>query len=99
MSKKPCKLLPLNDRVLVRRDVPPDRRGNILLPESARKKVARGEVLAAGEGEMPPGWDRDRLTGRVVVFQTYAGSEVPDDVDGHELLVILRSDEILAVVE
>lgn len=119
-KKKPVAVVPLGDRVLVRREEPPDRVGNVLIPESARKKVARGVVVAVGQGEMPPGWaggpvakelpnaagvptalvvDEPSLVGRMVCFSEYVGTQLPDDLPGSELLVMLRSDEVAAVLE
>lgn len=99
MAKKFTKVVPLGDRILVRREEPAAMIGRIHVPETAQQKVHRGEVLAVGKGEMPAGWAGEALVGRTVTFSEYAGQRVPADVPGAELLVMLRADEVQAVLE
>ena len=110
-DRKFKKAVPLGARLLVRRAKAPDRTvGGLFLPDTAKKKVDYGEVLAVGEGEMPPGWGhgvmekdggavKKPIVGKVVCFSHYSGKDMPDDVEGADLLVILNSDEVLAVLE
>jgi chaperonin GroES len=93
------KVKPLYDRVLVRRvDEKEQVRGGIIIPDSAKEKPQRGEVVAAGggkrleDGKIVP---LDVRVGDKVLFGKYSGSEIT--VDGEELL-ILREDEILGVL-
>jgi chaperonin GroES len=93
------KVKPLYDRVLVRRvDEKEQVRGGIIIPDSAKEKPQRGEVVAAGggkrleDGKIVP---LDVRVGEKVLFGKYSGSEIT--VDGEELL-ILREDEILGVL-
>lgn len=93
------KVKPLYDRVLVRRtDEKEQKRGGIIIPDSAKEKPQRGEVVAAGggkrleDGKIVP---LDVKVGDKVLFGKYSGSEIT--VDGEELL-ILREDEILGVL-
>lgn len=108
MPPKP-NITPCGARVLVRREMSPEKVGKILVPDTARKKVCRGVVLAVGEGDMPPGWgsgslDKDggavkpSLVGRTVIISQYAGSSLPDDMNENDLLVVVNAEEILAVV-
>ena len=104
MPPKPT-ITPLGARVLVRREMSPEKVGKILVPDTARKKVCRGVVLAVGEGDMPPGWGGNfanevgrPLVGRTVVISQYAGSSLPDDMNEGDLLVVVNAEEILAVV-
>jgi chaperonin GroES len=90
---------PLYDRVLVRRVEEKEQvRGGIIIPDSAKEKPQRGEVVATGggkileDGKIAP---LDVKAGDKVLFGKYAGSEIT--VDGEELL-ILREDEILGVL-
>lgn len=87
-------LKPLNDRLIVKRmEEEAVTAGGIIIPDSAKEKPMKAEVLAVGpgrEGEMTV------KAGDVVLFAKYAGHEFK--MDGDEL-VILREDEILAVVE
>ncbi len=93
------KVKPLYDRVLVRRVEEKEQvRGGIIIPDSAKEKPQRGEVIAAGggkrleDGKIIP---LDVKAGDRVLFGKYSGSEIT--VDGEELL-IMREDEILGVL-
>ena len=73
--------------------------GGILLPDAAQKKPQQGRVLSVGDGRLIAGGRRapnQVQEGDKVVFLTYAGTEV--SVDDEELL-ILREDDILAVID
>jgi len=93
-------LKPLGDRVVVRRTEEEEQaKGGIIIPDSAKEKPQRGEVVAAGPGKR--GDDGkvvalDVKAGDKVLFGKYSGSDVT--VDDEDLL-ILREDEILAVIE
>ena len=91
---------PLNDRVVIRR-VEEDSKtaSGLFIPESAKEKQARGKVVAVGNGRVNDDGERKALDvkkGDEVLFGKYAGTEIK--VDGDEL-IILKEDEILAVVE
>jgi len=94
------KIEPLNDRVLLRRlDTESASPGGILIPDTAKEKPMRGEVVAVGPGERAKGGGRRPMgvsKGDIVVFGKYAGTEVR--VEGEDL-VLVREDEIFAVVE
>jgi len=91
---------PLHDRVVVKRlEEEESTQGGIIIPDSAKEKPQRAEVLAVG-----PGKKNDDGTvvptevkkGDKVLFGKYSGNEIT--VDGEECL-IMREDEILAVIE
>jgi chaperonin GroES len=91
---------PLHDRVVVRR-VEEERTtaGGIVIPDSATEKPSTGEVLAVGNGKVAESGEvraMDVKVGDKVMFGKYSGTEVK--VDGEELL-IMREDDIMAVVE
>lgn len=94
------KLRPLHDRVIVKRlEEEKVSAGGIVIPDSATEKPIRGEVLAAGEGKiLDDGKVRPMAVkvGDKVLFGKYSGTEVK--VDNEELLV-LREDDIVAVIE
>ena len=94
------KLKPLHDRVLIRRvDEESRSAGGIVIPDNAKEKPQRGEVLAVGPGEpLDTGQVRALAVkvGDSVLFGKYAGSEVK--LEGEEL-VVLRESDILAVIE
>ncbi len=93
-------LRPLHDRILVERLEDGEQvRGGILIPDSAREKPQQGKVIAAGNGKrLEDGTvaPLDVKAGDRILFAKYAGSEV--QIDDSEYL-ILREDEVLAVVE
>ena len=90
---------PLQDRVLVKRIEQEEQvRGGIIIPDSAKEKPQEAEVMAVGPGKLNDDGKRaplDVKEGDRVLVGKYSGSEIKiDDVD----YVILREDEILAVV-
>jgi len=95
------KVLPLHDRVIVRREEEEQTTaGGILLPGSAQEKPNQGEVVAVGSGRiLDSGEVRpvDVKIGDKVVFGQYAGND-KIDIDGEELIILSESD-IKAVLE
>ncbi len=91
---------PLHDRVLVRRmEDETTTAGGIVIPDNAKEKPSRGEVLAIGNGKLLDNGDRRSLdvkTGDKILFGKYSGNEVK--VDGEELLV-MREDDIMGIIE
>ncbi len=94
------KLRPLHDRVIIKRmEEETTTAGGIVLPGSATEKPSRGKVLAVGNGKILENGQVKALDVKVgdeVLFGKYSGSEVK--VHGEDLLV-MREDEIMAVVE
>ncbi len=94
------KIRPLHDRVVVRRME--DERttaGGIVIPDSAAEKPMRGEIIAVGAGKALDNGDVRALAvnvGDVILFGKYSGTEVK--LNGQEL-VVMREDDIMAVVE
>jgi len=94
------KLKPLGDRVLVKRlEQEEVTKGGIIIPDSAKEKPMKGEVIAVGPGKI--GDDGKHLKmhvdkGDLVLFNKYAGTEIK--VDDEDFLV-MREDDILAVIE
>ena len=93
-------LKPLGSRVVVepleQEDVT---LGGIVLPETAKEKPQRGNVLSVGPGDRDESGKRMELdvnVGDTVLFAKYAGTEIK--VDGKKLL-ILRESDLLAIVE
>ena len=94
------KLKPLDDYVVVKPlEEEETTEGGIVLPDSAKEKPQRGEILAVGPGRILKNGDRRPLTikeGDVVLFGKYAGTEVK--IEGEEIK-IMRESEILAKFE
>ena len=91
---------PLHDRVIIRRVEENEAKlGSLYIPDSAKEKPQRGEVVAVGAGKMLDSGERvppEVKAGDQVLFGKYSGSEVK--VDGQEILIV-REDEILGVLE
>lgn len=99
MATVKTQVRPLGDRVLVR---PMQReevtKSGIVLPDTAKEKPQRGEVLAVGPGRFDEDGDRipmDVKVGDRVLFAKYAGTELK--IDDEEYLILSEKD-ILAVV-
>ena len=86
---------PINDRVVVK-PAPADEKtkGGIIIPDTAKEKPQRGEVIAVG-----PGKDGNAMTvskGDIVLYGKYAGQEIA--WEGTDYL-IMREDDILVILE
>lgn len=94
------KVKPLYDRILVKRLEPKQEvRGGIIIPDSAKEKPLEATVIAVGEGKRNDKGELSPLTVRVgdtILLGKYAGTEVKINDEEH---IILREDEVLAVVE
>lgn len=90
---------PLNDRVVVKvLEQEEKTRGGIVLPDTAKEKPQKGEVIAVGPGMVREDGTRTQpevKPGDRVWFAKYSGTEVK--IDGDEYL-ILRESDILAVI-
>jgi len=90
---------PLHDRVLVKRVEEKEVvKGGIIIPDTAKEKPMEGEVIAAGPGKVTDSGNRAALevkAGDRILFGKYSGTEIK--IDGQEYL-IMREDEILAIV-
>ena len=85
---------PLADRVLIRPVAAEEKTiGGIIIPDSAKEKPLRGEVLAVGNGTK----DEQMIlkVGDQVLYGKYAGTEL--ELDGEKYLIMRQSD-VLAVV-
>lgn len=94
------KLKPLNDRVLVKRLESEEKTaGGLYIPDTAKEKPSKGEVVAAGPGKVGEKGERVALAvkpGDMVLFNKYAGTEVKLDGVDH---LVMREEDILAVIE
>lgn len=84
---------PLADRVLIL-PAPAEEKtiGGIIIPDTAKEKPLKGEVVAVGQGTK----DEEMVlkVGDTVLYGKYAGTEL--EVDGNKYLIMRQSD-ILAV--
>jgi len=97
-SEGGIKIVPLGDKVVLKRQEAESKTaGGIVLPDSAKDKPQKGEVVAVGDGHVKKDGSRVPLTvkeGDRVIFSSYAGDEIKI---GDEELLLLRESDILAV--
>ena len=90
---------PLHDRVLVKRLVTDDKTpGGIYIPDTAKEKPQKGEVVAVGKGQVQNSGTVRPLEvkqGDKILFSKYAGVEF--ETDGQEYL-ILKEEDILGTL-
>lgn len=88
------KVTPLADRVLVRPVAAETKTAaGIIIPDSAKEKPLKGEVIAVGQGTK----DEQMIlkAGDTVLYGKYAGTEIEID---NEKLLIMRQSDVLAIV-
>lgn len=87
-------ITPLADRVLVKPAAAEEKTaGGIIIPDTAKEKPVRGEIIAVGQGKKD-----EPLTvkvGDLVLYGKYAGTEI--SVEGKDYL-IMRESDIYAVI-
>lgn len=91
---------PLHDRVIVRRvDADEKTAGGIIIPDTAKEKPAKGEVLAVGPGARDDSGrvvPMDVRVGDLVLFGKWGGTEIK--MDGEDLLVLKETD-IIGIID
>ena len=91
---------PLHDRVIIRRmEEERTSPGGIVIPDSATEKPIKGQVVAVGKGKLLDNGEirsLDLKEGDQVLFGKYSGTEVK--VEGEDL-VVMREDDVMAVIE
>ncbi|MBP5485722.1 MAG: co-chaperone GroES [Alphaproteobacteria bacterium] len=92
---------PLNNYVLIKRiDEDNKTAGGIIIPDTAREKPARGEVIAVGDGEFQNG-SRITMTVKpkdIVLVAKWAASANEVKIDGTEYVLVKESD-ILGIIK
>ena len=91
---------PLQDRIVAKRiEKTEEVRGGIIIPYTAKEKPQEAEVVAVGPGKLDDNGNRspvDVKAGDRILVGKYSGSEIKIDDNDY---VILREDEVLAVIE
>lgn len=92
-------LKPLGDRIIVKAlEAETASAGGIILPDTAKEKPQKGEVIAVGPGKVLDNGKTSAVDVKVgdrVVYSKYGGTEIK--VGGEEV-IILRSDDILGIL-
>jgi chaperonin GroES len=85
---------PLADRVLIKPAAAEEKTiGGIIIPDSAKEKPLKGEVVAVGDGTKD-----DPMTLKAndkVLYGKYAGTEI--EIEGTQYLIMRQSD-VLAII-
>lgn len=99
-TERSVKLKPLGNRVLVRRLAAEEKlKGGIILPDTAKKKQEQAEVIAIGTGKKDKNGALVPMPVKVsdiILMEKYSGQDVTLN---DEEFVILRADDIIAIVE
>lgn len=99
MASSEVNVRPLNDRILVRRmEEEETTSGGIIIPDTAKEKPQRGEVIATGRGKVNEAGKTLPLevnVGDRVLFGKYSGTELK--LNGKEYLM-MREEDVLGVV-
>ncbi|MFH1429896.1 MAG: co-chaperone GroES [Candidatus Uhrbacteria bacterium] len=90
---------PLHDHIVVRPTKEESvTKGGIVLPDTAKEKPERGEVIAVGPGKILQNGQRAPMSvkiGDAVLFKKYS----PDEIKvGEDEFLVIRDEDILAVI-
>ncbi len=91
---------PLGDRIVIKVIEDTEQTsGGIFIPDSAKEKPQKGEVVAVGEGKMNDKGEREPMdvkAGDIVLYAKYAGTDIK--MDGVEYKILSIKDA-LAIIE
>jgi chaperonin GroES len=94
------KVRPLGDRIIVKpieeKEV---KKGNIIIPDTAKEKPQQGEVIAVGKGKVTEDGKvlpMEVKVGDKVLYGKYSGTEIKIDDKEH---LILHQDDVLGIIE
>ena len=95
------KMKPLADRIIVKQlEAEEKTKGGIVLPDTAKEKPQEGKVIAVGKGKVLDSGEVKALEIKVgdrVMYGKYSATDITTK-EGEELL-IMREDDVLAIVE
>ncbi len=99
MAKSEVGVRPLHDRILVRRMAEEEKTaGGLFIPDTAKEKPQKGEIIATGKGRTTEDGKVLPLevkAGDKVLFGKYSGTELK--LAGEELLM-MREEDILGII-
>jgi chaperonin GroES len=99
MARNEIGVRPLHDRILVRRVAEESKTaGGIIIPDSAKEKPQRGEIVAAGKGRIGDDGKTIPLEVKIgdkIWFGKYSGTELKL---GNEELVMMREEDVLGII-
>ena len=93
---------PLGNRILIKavEEAEDVTKGGLIIPDSAKEKPQKAEILAIGPGKLNEDGTRQPMeveVGQQVLYAKYAGTEVDTDDDAE--LMVIREEDVLAIVE
>lgn len=98
MAKTDFGVRPLHDRILVRRMAEEEKTaGGLYIPDTAKEKPQKGEIVATGKGRVTEDGKVLPLevkAGDKILFGKYSGTELK--LDGSEYLM-MREEDVLGV--
>lgn len=99
MAKSEVGVRPLHDRILVRRMAEEEKTaGGLFIPDTAKEKPQKGEIIATGKGRITEDGKTLPLevkAGDKILFGKYSGTELK--LNGEELLM-MREEDILGII-
>ena len=94
MAKSKVNIQPLSDRVVIKAaEAETKTAGGLIIPDTAKEKPQKGEVVAVGPGKVDE--PTTVKVGDTVLYGKYSGTEI--SIDGSDYL-IMRESDILAIV-
>ncbi len=94
MAKSKVNIQPLSDRVVIKAaEAETKTKSGIIIPDSAKEKPQKGEVVAVGPGKVDE--PTTVKVGDTVLYGKYSGTEI--SIEGTDYL-IMRESDILAIV-
>ena len=94
MAKSKVNIQPLSDRVVIKAaEAETKTKSGIIIPDSAKEKPQKGEVVAVGPGKIDE--PTTVKVGDTVLYGKYSGTEI--SIEGTDYL-IMRESDILAIV-
>ena len=98
MASSEIGVRPLHDRILVRRMAEEEKTaGGLFIPDTAKEKPQRGEIIATGKGRVSEDgkvFPLEVKSGDKVLFSKYAGTEIK--LEGNEFLM-MREEDVLGI--
>ncbi len=95
-----AKIRPLADKIVVKIiEETQQTTGGIFIPDSAREKPQRAEVLAVGPGKVLDSGAREEMevkVGDIVLFAKYGGNDIKIDSTEYKILSVK---DILGIIE
>jgi len=94
------KLKPLGDHIVVKPlEEEEVKKGGIIIPDTAKEKPSKGEVIAVGPGKVLDNGKRKEMEVKVgdkIIYSKYGGNEIKI---GDEEYLIMNEEDVLAVIE